>query len=168
LTYAAGAMWSPTHRSRGLSFGQRRVLRAVAETVFWDGTRPVPPGRLDTLMADFDDYVRTVAGATRAVLGLSMLVLQLSPLLVLRRPRRLTSLPVERRLVCLQRLDRSRFAVLSLLLGVAKIMLAMLYFEQPEVLAETGYDGSCLVGSSTSAGLPLPPPMVASGPEAAA
>ena len=137
----------------GISKRQLRVLRAVAECLFSDGTVAVPEGRLDWLMADLDDYLRATAGTTRLVLRLSTWLLQFSPWLALRRPRRLTSLPVERRLLCLQRLATSRVALVALLFGVAKIVLAMLYFEHPEALAETGYDGDCLRGANPSAGL---------------
>jgi hypothetical protein len=128
----------------GLSRREQRIARAVAETLFWDGEHPVPPERLDVLLDELDDYVRCAGGLTRGVLAVALAVVQLGPPLVLRRPRRLTSLSLERRLACLQRLESSRVALLPLLLGVIKIMLSMIYFEQAEALAETGYDGGCM------------------------
>lgn len=144
----------PVTGRAGLSRRSLRVLRAVAEVLFDDGSGPPAGERLDWLIADVDDFVRATAGTTRLGLRVATWLIQMSPLLLRRSWRRFVKLPGDRRLAVLERLESSRFAPLALLFGVVKIILAMLYFEHPGALAETGYDGHCLTGPHPAPGLP--------------
>lgn len=127
----------------------RRTLRVVAAGLFADAQGPPPAHRLDWLVDDLDDFLRSTTPLVRLALRIWLTMCQLAPFLTRGRPRRLASLPAAERAACLERLEQGRFLDRILLFRAFKLIVAMIYFEHPEARALTGYDDRC-------AGGPLP------------
>jgi hypothetical protein len=136
-------------RTRGrahLSVGQRKVVRAIAEALFFDGENHVPAHRLDWLVGDVDDYFSAISETTQAAIRMGLWVVQRSPMLLSGRLKTLSALTIDERLEYLHRLESTRATPLLMLFVVIKVMLAAVYFEHPEALAETGFDGMAMKG----------------------
>src|SRR5690606_21641388 len=117
---------------------QARVLRAVAEALFAGRQGPPHPRRIDDAVRGVGLFARRVGTQTRLAVRVALWTVQASPGLFLGRPRPFPSSPVALRLRCLERLEAGRLAPLA---GVLKLSLCLPFFEQPETLAESGYDG---------------------------
>ena len=104
-----------------------RVPRAVAACLF-DGGSGVPLERLDALLHDLDAWSADAGPRLRFALWVAGWVIQLTPLLTLRRPARFTSLSPPERERHLSTLEMGALA--KPYLGL-KTVLAILYFEQP-------------------------------------
>lgn len=126
-----------------LSPRQLAVVRAVAITLFDDGCGGVSDDRVAFTMRELRAYVERVGFQTRVALRAALLVVQLAPLLLLGRLVRFVKLGPADRALCLVRLEGSR---LGLVLVLLKTTLCLHWFEHPEVLARTGYDGQGLIG----------------------
>jgi len=136
----------PPRRTPLLSRRQRRVLRAVAEGLFSEPDRPVPADRLDWLEIECDDFLAATTGLTRTIVWLALTVMQLSPPLSIWTPKFMTSCTIEQRQKCLHRIESSPIVLVSLLVALLKAFMSSMYFEHPEALAETGFDGQCASG----------------------
>jgi hypothetical protein len=128
---------------RTLSPRQLAVVRAVAITLFDDGSGGVPDDRIAFTLREMRAYVGRVGFQTRMAFRAALLVVQLAPLLLLGKLRRFVTLGPSDRARCLGRLERSR---LGLVLVLLKTTLCLHYFEHPDVLARMGYDGQGLIG----------------------
>lgn len=137
----------PPRRAPLLSRRQRRVLRAVAEGLFSEPDHQVPADRLDWLEVECDDFLAATTGLTRTIVWLALTVLQLSPPLSIWTPRFMTGCTIEQRQKCLERIESSPLVFVSLLVALIKAFLSSMYFEHPDALAETGFDGACVTGS---------------------
>jgi len=127
---------------KALSPGQLRIARALAATLFDDGSG-VPAERLDYAMTELARYVARVGRLTRLALAFALWVMQLAPLLCLGIFRRFTEASAEIRHRCLRRLEVSWLGLSVVLL---KTLLSLVYFEHPDALASTGYDAQGLLG----------------------
>ena len=125
---------------------QRRVIRAIAEALFFDGEQAPPMHRLDWLEDDVDDYFSSISSTTQVGLSFGLFVIQHSPLFVSARLRRLTQLPVGDRVAYLEHLESSRVMPITMLFYLVKVMISAVYFEHPEALRETGFDGQAMIG----------------------
>lgn len=137
---------SPPRRRRLLGRRRAAILRAVAETIFWDGTQPVPPERLDWLAVEIDDYLGATTGVTRTVVYIALWILQFSPIFTGVRLALFTGSTVPQRLKAFQRLEHSPLFFSSVVATLTKALLCTLYFEHPAANAETGYDGEAKIG----------------------
>lgn len=129
------------------------ILRALAATAFDDG-QGVPSERLDWLMREYREFSRSLGAKTRTAFCLAILALQFLPLFVIGVPLPMTWLPGRLRVKYLEKLEAGP---LTAIVTATKVPLTMIYFEHPEVMASTGYDGRPLVltgEESASGGLP--------------
>jgi len=146
---------------RALSPGQLRIARALAATLFDDGSGG-PSERLDYAMAELARYVARVGKLTRLALAFALWVMQLAPLLFLGIFRTFTDASADIRHRCLSRLEVSRLGLVMVLL---KTLLSLVYFEHPDALASTGYDAQGLHGPAwTAEGMPARLRVVESAP----
>lgn len=119
-----------------------RVLREIARTLF-DAGDGVREARLDWAISELRDVLGRVGSVTRFALRLSIAFLQLTPIFVLGRPARFTRLRPAERLLFLSRVEGSFFNILFV---AVKLYLCMVYFEHPDAIRETGYDGDAVIG----------------------
>ncbi len=122
----------------------REVTRAMV-----DPGSGVPEAQLDWAMTEMRQFAARAGGLTRlAVWGCLLFIQLLAPLLVLGKFKRFTSLPLPERTELLHLMESGRFV---LLIVPVKAIVCMHYFEHPEVLAATGYDGKPLIEASAVA-----------------
>jgi hypothetical protein len=139
-------------RIPGLTRGQVRVLRAVAEALFAGPHGPPAPGRIEAALREVGLFAQRVGTQTRLAVRVALLVVQATPALFFLRIRRFTAVAPELRALCLERLERGRLGALAVVL---KLSLCLAFFEQPETLEESGYTGPGLPRAPR--GLPVVP-----------
>lgn len=116
----------------------RIVLRAVAEAMFsQDGE--VERGRLDAHVDEVDAFISSASKPVRAGLRLALFIVRLAPVLFFFRMRMLESLSVDERVTVLARLERSRFAELSLAFIGWRTVMTLVFYEHPVELEALGY-----------------------------
>jgi hypothetical protein len=117
-------------------------LRAFAEALFSDDSRPPPPERMDWLVGQMRDYLVRAGPRAQLIFTLSVMVVAwLAPLLVWRLPT-IQSLDVETRVKALTKMEES-FAGAPVL--AVKAFLCVVYYEHPEVQREVGHLGHATV-----------------------
>lgn len=137
-----------------LTSRQLAVARAIAATLFEaDSQHPVPRERLDFVLQELRAYVSRVGLQTRVAFGAAFFVVQHAPFLLLGKIQRFTRLSGDARRRYLEKLEKSRFGLVMVLL---KTMLSFMYFEHPDALAGTGYDAQGLLGPAWAAGAASP------------
>lgn len=130
---------------RGFSAWTRRIVRAAAQAILADEDEagalvPASPSTCERAVSGFELSVgRSSAELRRGIAVLSVL-LEWLPLFVIGAPRRMSRLPLERRLHYFEALEASRIGLLSMLLVAFKVPLAIPAFEEAEELALTGFD----------------------------
>lgn len=132
------ALRAPSPALPGLSRRQVRVIRAVAEALLADGSGPPPRSRLESTVREVGAFTVRAGSQTRLGFRAALVAIQWSPLLYLRKPRRFASATLAERIACFERLEGGRLAILAVVL---KLSLCLAYFELPDALAETGYNG---------------------------
>jgi hypothetical protein len=115
----------------------RPLVRALAEAMFACSADAGP--RLDALVDDVDSYVSHASRTLRVGLLVMLEVVHFAPLFLLWRFATFESLACADRADVLERMERSRFVPLTLVLAAYKAILCLLYFEHPEALAAVGY-----------------------------
>jgi hypothetical protein len=107
-----------------------------------DGGRLVPPdaATLDRIVHKLDLWIGT--GSPQLGKGFFALCIAMegSPLLLLKTPRRMSALPLDRRLHLLEKLEESENGLFSMLLTAFKVPLATAAFEEGDLLRSTGFD----------------------------
>lgn len=126
------------------------VLRAVLQALFDPG--PQAQASIAPTIAEIRAYLARAGLQTRLAFRAALLAVQFSPLLTLGALRRFVGLDAADRARCLARLERSRLGLAVVLL---KTVLCLHWFDRPEVLARTGYDGS---GPAWAGGPSVPAP----------
>ncbi len=141
---------------KDLSPRQLAVVRRVMETLFDEGSGSLPEERVAFVFASLRPWFARAGLQTQMAFRGALLVVQFSPLLFLRRLQRFVRLGAAERARCLVGIERSRR--LGLLMVLLKTALGLHYFEHPEMLARTGYDGEGLLGPAWArdGGSPLP------------
>jgi hypothetical protein len=122
----------------------RRAIRAVAEALFTDDTAGADEGaaaRFDWLVLDADAMISNGSRQLRVGMRVSIVLLELLPVLVVGRLSRCSSLPLPTRVRYLQRLEAGPITQLALLVVLWKSLLTILYFEHPEAAPHLGHDG---------------------------
>lgn len=140
---------APSPARATFSARQRRVIRHLAQALYDDGAAPGVDARLDWLVGEVDDFVGRAGWVTRLSLHLALFALEALPALLGFGPRRLTSLSREASVRYLARLERDHADGVGVALVSWKSVLTVLYFEHPDALAETNYDGACLLGEGS-------------------
>lgn len=128
-------------KGRPVPGGVRRTARLVAEALFSPDGEPPDAERLDWVEADFADFYARAHGNAGLILRLSLFALMwLAPLFV-GRLGPLSTLPIRRRVVALERFESSPLAPAAL---AVKAMLCILWFEHPRTRVETDSEATCL------------------------
>jgi hypothetical protein len=94
------------------------------------------------MLEDAADFLYRAGKKTRYLFLVALFLLEWLAPLYSGRLARMSGLPFEVRVRALERLDATPF---SLVLALPKAVLCMIYYEHPDALAETGYDGRPLV-----------------------
>jgi hypothetical protein len=120
----------------------KQPLVALAMSLF-DRGNGIPHDRLSWTIADVESFLDHAGARTSFLFALALTALELLPLVLVRRPSRMSRLKPDVRLHYLEALDRSFLAGVLLL---PKAVLSLVYYEHPDALKETGYDETCLLG----------------------
>jgi len=116
----------------------RVVARAIAEAMFsQDGE--IDAARLDAHLDEIDALISNASRPLRMGLRLALFVVRLAPILFFFRMRMLESLSIDERVEVLTRLERSRFAELSLAFIGWRAVMTFVVYEHPTELATLGY-----------------------------
>lgn len=123
----------------------RRVALALVEAMLCsedDTGRLLPPPAEHCLcvVEGVDLSIGAASRQARRSWWLGLWLVELLPLLIIGRPRRMSGLPLARRLHYLEQLEASRFGLLAALLGGLKVSICIHAFEEPHELAATGFD----------------------------
>lgn len=121
----------------------RAPVRALALALF-DRGGGVPADRVEWALDDLASFLAHAGPRTSTLFSVAVALVEWAPAVISGRVSRMSRLsPVERDRY-LERLDASRWAILLVL---PKALLSLVYYEHPDALRETGYDGTCLVGA---------------------
>ena len=116
----------------------RVIARAIAEAMFsQDGE--IEGARLDAHLDDIDALISNASRPVRMGLRFALFVVRLAPVLLFFRMRMLESLSIDERVEVLTRLERSRFAELSLAFIGWRAVMTLVVYEHPTELATLGY-----------------------------
>jgi hypothetical protein len=118
----------------------RVVLRALAEALFSEDGE-VPAATLDAFVIDVDGYVSPASRGLRFGLVAMLTFIRWSPILLFFAGSLFENLPVGRRVELLDRIDRSKIALVSLVLVAFRTIMTMVFYEQPDELKLLGYPG---------------------------
>jgi hypothetical protein len=124
-----------------LSPRHRRVVRAFTEAFFFDPEAPFAEGQLDAVVVQCDGFVSPASKTLRFGLRLVLDALRLIPIFVIGKFALFDDLSVEARVEMLDRMERSRFVLFTLMVVAYKTILAVLFFEDPRELEAMGYPG---------------------------
>jgi hypothetical protein len=116
----------------------RPLVRALAEAMFAHEDGP-SAARLDAFVAEVDAFVSFASRTLRFGLVVMLELVRIAPMLLFYRFATFTRLTRDERARVLERMERSRLVVLTLVFAALKVILCLLFFEQPEELAATGY-----------------------------
>lgn len=130
----------PDYRRTTLAPRHRRVVRALAEALF-SHESGAPATRFDDLVVEVDRVISAPSKTLRFGLVRMLDAIWLLPPFLVGRFRVFDELSLADRVRMLEAMERSRFAVATLVFVAWKTVLTMLFFEQPEELAATGYPG---------------------------
>jgi hypothetical protein len=127
----------------------------------------VEGGRLDAHLDEVDAFISNASKLTRVGLRLALFVVRLAPVLLFFRMRMFESLSVDERVSVLTRLERSRFAELSLAFIGWRSVMTIVFYEQPAELEALGYSSErkvhkrrlALVAAAVPKPMPMPMPM---------
>jgi hypothetical protein len=117
----------------------RPIVRALAEA-FFSPDGQVAASRLDSFIDEVDSFISPTSKTLRFGLLMLLEILRWSPLLYLRF-RAFDDLTLEERLVHLERLEKSRFGRLAMVVVAYKTIMTMLFYENEDELRALGYPG---------------------------
>jgi hypothetical protein len=117
-------------------------LGALARGLY-DRGEGVPEERLEWAVRDLASFLAHAGPRTTFLLALTTLAVEWLPIFFIGRFARLSRLPPDARARYLEKLDASR---LSIALVLPKALLGLVYYEHPDAVRETGYDGQCMLG----------------------
>jgi hypothetical protein len=116
----------------------RPLVRALAEAMFGHEDGPAP-ARLDAFVAEVDAFVSFASRTMRFGLLVMLELMRFAPVLLFYRLATFTRLTRDERARVLERMERSRLVFLTLVFAALKAIFCLVFFEQPEELAATGY-----------------------------
>jgi len=118
----------------------RAVVRALGEALFAHPGGP-SPRQLDALVDGVAAHFQPVSRVQRALLLLALDFVRWLPVLLLTSLAAFESLSVAKRIVLLERMDRSHVVLLLMPLIAYKTLLSMHFFEDEGELRAMGYPG---------------------------
>jgi hypothetical protein len=121
-------------------------LKALARGLY-DRGEGIPDARLDWAVNDLASFLLHAGPRTSFLLALATLVVEWLPLFYIGRFSRMSRLRKDLLDRYLAKFDQSRLAILLVL---PKALLSFVYYEHPDAIRETGYDGQCLIGELPS------------------
>ncbi|HEX4445286.1 MAG TPA: hypothetical protein VH044_01060 [Polyangiaceae bacterium] len=119
---------------------QRVVLRALGDALFAHDGGP-RLAQLDRLVDGFEAHLTPVSRTLRFGLLAMLELIRWLPLLLLVSPHPFDALSRDRRVRLLDRMERSRVALLLVPLVAYKSFLAFIFFEDADELRAFGYPG---------------------------
>jgi hypothetical protein len=143
----------------------RRVAIALVEAMLCSEDEsgqliPAPAEHCRSVVEGVDVSIGAASRQARRSWRLGLWLVELLPLLIIGRPRRMSSLSLARRLHYLEQLEASRFGLLAALLGGLKVTICIHAFEAPHELAATGFDRPTLSSRHKLSVVARPPPVV--------
>lgn len=118
----------------------RPVVRALAEAMFSpDGE--VPAARLDAFVGEVDAFISPASATLRFGLVAMLVLIRWSPLLFFKL-RAFDELSIDERIHHLERLEKSKWKQLPLLVVAYKTILTMLFYEDETEQRSFGYPGA--------------------------
>jgi hypothetical protein len=118
----------------------RTVVRALAEGLLHHDGGP-SEAQLDTLVERFDAHLGAVSPALLRGLLAALDLVRWMPVLTLFALATIEGLSIERRIALLERMEKSRVALVLLPLVAYKTLLSLAFFEDPAELRAMGYPG---------------------------
>jgi len=139
-------------RDVGLGPWSERAVRAVIEAIFareGEGGDVTPPSaeRVTWVTGEIEDFMARASGRSYAIVLLSLVVVSFVAPLFVRRLGTLAALTPRERVEALDRFEKTGLAPAML---AVKALLSVHYYEHPDAAREVGYDGACLISSSSS------------------
>jgi hypothetical protein len=116
-------------------------VRALAEAFFSEDGE-AGPDRLDAFVGEVDRYISPASKTLRFGMLLILDVLRWLPLFIIARPSAFEQLPVADRVRMLQKMERSRLALLPMFVVAYKTVLTLLFYEDEDELRGVGYPGA--------------------------
>jgi hypothetical protein len=140
------ALWTPDElRTRDfqrvtLRPRHRPVVRALAEALYSpDGE--VSAERLDAFVDEVDGFISPASKTLRFALKSMLDIMRLCPLLILGKPTLFENLSLADRIKMLERMDRHKIQIFSLVLVAFKTLMTIAFYEDPVELKQLGYPG---------------------------
>jgi hypothetical protein len=130
---------------RGLSPRARRVCWALAEALYSDEDDEGRVVAADEVVCrravdQFDLMVGSASADLRRGFALLTWIIDLLPIVLVRRAARMTSLPVDARVAYLEAVEASPVGLFSLVLVAFKVPMTIPTFEEGDELRSTGFD----------------------------
>jgi hypothetical protein len=119
---------------------QRAMFRALGEALFFHADGPRPE-QLDALPDRMEQHLAPVSRVQRSLLLLALDLVRWLPLLLFVSLRPFEDVAVAARVRLLERMDRSRAALLLMPLVAYKTIMAMHFYEDEAELRAMGYPG---------------------------
>ncbi|HVY45560.1 MAG TPA: hypothetical protein VHB21_06750 [Minicystis sp.] len=131
--------------ARGLSARSREVAFAAAEAILADEDEhgalvPGPRAMCELGVDALDHSVGRSSADLRRGYAVLTLALEWLPLFFIGAFSRMTRLSLERRVAYLTRLEESKIGLFAMLFVAIKVPLCIPAYEDPDALAETGFD----------------------------
>jgi hypothetical protein len=123
-----------------LAARHRAVLRALGEALFAHASGPRPE-QLDALVAGVTAHLQPVSRVQRTLLLVALDFVRWLPVLLFTSLAPFDEMSVEKRILLLERMDRSHATLLLMPLVAYKTLLCMHFFEDEGELRAMGYPG---------------------------
>jgi hypothetical protein len=120
----------------------RASLRALALGLF-DRGEGIPEARLQWAIDDVESFLAHAGQKTSGLFLLAITLVEWLPFLMVHKLSRMSRMSSQARAEYLEAFDRSPIAIVLVL---PKALLSLVYYEHPDALKETGYDGTCMMG----------------------
>lgn len=140
------ALWTPEElRTRDfarttLRPRHRPVVRALAEALY-SADGEVSGERLDAFVDEVDGFISPASKTLRFALKSMLDIIRLCPLLILGKPALFENLDLADRIKMLERMDRHKIQIFTLVLVAFKTLMTIAFYEDPVELKQLGYPG---------------------------
>lgn len=121
------------------------VIRAICARLFRGAMAEVPQDRLDHFLACLNAYVSSLDLLLLFAMKAMLLGFQMLPILFVGSPMRFTSLGAAKQDAYLEKWEKSGIFFIAISFVALKTFFSMVYYENPKVLEEIGFDGKCMI-----------------------